>query len=755
MAPYRFRGLDLHPQRIGAGIEHTLYEFYRWRDRNGPRILAHADMFTEQVRRARVGGREHSSHQNRVKREVAYFAVFNLAEVMPPDKVAYLAGRVDDLRGQAPEGMLARIRRDGVRGVVNGVRDLFPSVADTPEIAWLETRFGALHRALPEQVVREGGIGKVARTLAGVLTIGAYDTMEVPPVERDAHLRRILVGAYTYGAVYAIVDDTLHDMATYGPAADRERAHQLIEQTFASGRRIDFADVPDHPLAEELYMLYEKMVEQYPRADATALYDAAHSMYRAQHRDARRRLDMPAPLGELYPDIFAKAGLSRVVANLLGRRRVDDGFITRCLNTTFLSQFNDDLRDRHDDAAGNRLTTFTAPRFDGDPNPLYDLFAYDAYVVDEIHGGSPAAEEALAYFGAAKIARKLAEGNGDTAALVRKYDAPAEIERFLTLASRALPTSVDVMLRTADTALKEETGVATAERDQSTLDVRTFVLDRMDFIDDVIGRLILNERDGAGGEPIDAVYHYMIGGTAKRVRPALTLMLAEALDVPYARTEPLLAASELFHTASLILDDLPAQDDSPERRGRPSAHVAFGEATAQITAVAMVSDAFAMLARTRAEFPIDRVGDLVAYAGRTLGPERLCRGQLRDIAAARDGRELGVDELLELYRLKTSSLIEGALLPLLILLGRDEQELRQVATYADHAGIVFQLRDDLLDAAEGGGATAVNIVSIHGRAVTYRLLDEHRQLALDACGALPYDTRLLENAVSYFANRKR
>jgi geranylgeranyl pyrophosphate synthase len=168
----------------------------------------------------------------------------------------------------------------------------------------------------------------------------------------------------------------------------------------------------------------------------------------------------------------------------------------------------------------------------------------------------------------------------------------------------------------------------------------------------------------------------------------------------------------------------------------------------------MISNAFAMLARARESFPLDRVGDLVSYAGTTLGPERLCKGQVRDLAVAKGGSSLSVDDLLELYLLKTSTLIEGALLPLLILLGRGDDEMHAMRGYADHAGIVFQIRDDLLDSEDGPEDAAVNIVRLHGLGTAYRLMDHHREAALDSCARLPFDTRLLESAVGYFATRK-
>jgi geranylgeranyl pyrophosphate synthase len=605
-------------------------------------------------------------------------------------------------------------------------------------------------------------MGKVVRAMAGVLVIGAYDTLGAGPAEAREHLARIVPGAYAYGAAYAIVDDTLHDLPReLITPADRERYGQLIVRALASGKTVDAADVPDHPLAEELRDLHALLLETYPFSQYRHLYHAAESMYLAQHRDAARTIRTASSTGltEMYPDVFIKAGMSRVIANVLARRDVDDGFYGRCVNTILVSQLRDDLIDRAEDGGADRLTPFTYPVERADANPLYDLFAYNAYVAGEVFGGDPVAADALTSYGAARLAAHLSADRRRADDLVRAYQPPSEIARFLAAASGLSARTVR-RLDVTDQRLKNRVGRVLSERLSTTVDCRTFVADQLPYINQALARYCPPSQAGELGE----IVAYAMDGPGKRLRPALTLMLAEGLGVDRASIEPVLAASELFHTASLIFDDLPAQDDATVRRGRRAAHVVFDEGSVQIAALSMVSSGFGLLAQLGRDFPAHKVTEVIAYIGTVLGPERLCRGQHLDLRMGVGDAAPGGREILRMYELKTSTAIEAALVPLMMILDRPPAEIALLERYAHHAGIVFQLRDDILDATSateilgkdaGNDVGKANIVRVYGLAEADRLMRSHLADAIECCERLPFDTNLLAGMVRHFAARRR
>lgn len=773
--PYPFTQRDLGAGRLADGVAHTLADFYRWRDRNPGVIADHIDRYTYQLERfaarhrpaALVGyrlsrRRRRAVEREQIAREVNYFAVYNLAEPLDPPTVAQLT---DAAHRRLPVLRRALARLDGTGGVpgllASAVRQV-PALAGLPETYWLADRLDRLHRSLPEAVVRTGGMGKVVRTMAGVLAIGAFDTRDCEPAARRQHLAHVLPAAYAYGAAYAIVDDTFQDLrAAHLSPLERDRLHAALLDSLATGSPADLTGLPDHPLVDEADELYRLLLEHYPFEEYRHLYHAAHAMYLAQHRDARLVTDevVEAGLRRLYPDVFLKAGLSRVVANILARRSLGDGFYARCLNTIFLSQLKDDLTDRAEDAAGGRLTPFTFPTDRLDTNPLYDTFAYDAYVVSEVFGGDPVASEALTFSGAGKLATHLAAHRDAVAELLRAYEVTAEAARFLRTAA-ALPRPTAARLDSIDMRLKQRTGDLLRHRDPTTVECLTFIADRLPYLEEVTRR-------GAGADGRDGLHEivaYALGGRGKRLRPALTLMLADALRVPYRTIEPLLAAGELFHTASLMFDDLPAQDNATTRRGRPAAHVAFDEAGAQLAALSMISTGFGLLARLTEHFPADKVTEVLGYLGSVLGPERLCRGQHLDLRLGADGTPVTGERILEMYRLKTSTSLEAALVPLAMLVERPEPDLAALRRYADHAGIAFQLRDDILDltaTTEAIGKDAghdtgkVNLVRVYGLAEAERLMWANVDGALAACAELSFDPTLLAGMVRYFATRRR
>ncbi|HEU5107573.1 MAG TPA: polyprenyl synthetase family protein, partial [Micromonosporaceae bacterium] len=610
--PFRFRRPDLETNRLNEGVRHTLAHFSRWRDANPGRVAEHVERYTAQVAALAAGGRggrgRRAAARTRVAREAVHFGVLNLAEVIPPEAVATIldGGR---RRPVTPRDLLVRIDdRAGAVGVVSALERHLPELSGRPETVWLAGRLDRLHHALPEQVVRAGSMGKVVRAMAGVLVIAAYDTLHADRAEAGERLARAVPGAYAFGAAYAIVDDALHDLPPelLGDA-QRRRYGQQIARALATGEPPDPADVPDHPLAEELADLHATLLAAYPFDEHRHLYHAAESMYLAQDRDAGRTAGTSG-LAELYPDLLIKAGMSRVVANILAGRELDDAFYARCVNTVLISQLRDDLIDRVDDGRGDRLTPFTFPAERADTNPLYDLFAYNAYVAGELYGGDPVATDALTAYGAGRLATHLSADPARAEHLLRSYEVTGEIARFLRAASGLPPRAVR-RADAADQRLRRRVAGILDRREATAVDCRTFVADRLGYIDDVLAR---HCPPGVAGE-LGEIVAYAMGGPGKRLRPALTLMLAEGLGVAPASIEPVLAASELFHTASLLFDDLPAQDDATVRRGRPAAHVVFDEGSVQLAALSMVSSGFGLLATLGGTFPPRRVTDVIAY----------------------------------------------------------------------------------------------------------------------------------------------
>jgi farnesyl diphosphate synthase len=189
-----------------------------------------------------------------------------------------------------------------------------------------------------------------------------------------------------------------------------------------------------------------------------------------------------------------------------------------------------------------------------------------------------------------------------------------------------------------------------------------------------------------------AMRHAVLGG-GKRLRPMLVYAAGEATGADQTLLDDPAAAVELVHAFSLVHDDLPAMDDDALRRGRPTVHVAFDEATAILAGDALQALAFSVLAESGAD-PELRVAWLQSLAEAT-GARGMCGGQALDMAAT--GARLELSALERLHALKTGALIRSAV-RLGALAGQaDATTLARLDDYAAALGLAFQIRDDLLD----------------------------------------------------------
>lgn len=200
-------------------------------------------------------------------------------------------------------------------------------------------------------------------------------------------------------------------------------------------------------------------------------------------------------------------------------------------------------------------------------------------------------------------------------------------------------------------------------------------------------------------QALHAAMRYAVLGGGKRLRPLLVYAAGAATGADEARLDAPAAAVELIHAFSLVHDDLPAMDDDDLRRGRPTVHVAFDEATAILAGDALQSLAFSVLAGA----PVDaslRVAWLASLADAT-GAAGMCGGQALDMAGT--GQRLVPTELEQLHALKTGALIRACVRMGAQAGSADAATLATLDDYASALGLAFQIRDDLLD-IEGDSA---------------------------------------------------
>jgi farnesyl diphosphate synthase len=299
---------------------------------------------------------------------------------------------------------------------------------------------------------------------------------------------------------------------------------------------------------------------------------------------------------------------------------------------------------------------------------------------------------------------------------------------------------------------------------------QTALLHRLDAVADATEAAILHALGRAERAPkrlVEAMRYAATGG--KRIRPFLVVESAALFGVSEAVALPVAAAFECVHCYSLIHDDLPAMDDDDMRRGRPTAHIAFDEATAILAGDSLLTLAFELLAEMEANAET-RVA-LIALLARASGVTGMAGGQMLDLEA--EGRfaggnplSLSVAEIERLQGMKTGALLAASCEAGAILGRAGEKEREALARYAHAIGLAFQIADDLLDAegdaasigkaaakdAKKGKATLVSALGVDASRKRLATLVAEAETAL-----APFGERggMLRACARYIAERKK
>lgn len=258
---------------------------------------------------------------------------------------------------------------------------------------------------------------------------------------------------------------------------------------------------------------------------------------------------------------------------------------------------------------------------------------------------------------------------------------------------------------------------------------------------------------------------YSVGAGGKRIRPVLTLTFAELFGGNVCHAMPLACAVEMIHTYSLIHDDLPCMDDDDFRRGKPSCHKQFGEATALLAGDALLTLAFETIANAPQETGADAVRCLKAAAilAQKAGMNGMIGGQVMDLA--NEEKPVSADILTQTNALKTSALLEAACQMGAVIAGADEEQVKLAGVYAYELGLAFQVVDDILDVtgsaeelgkpigsdAENGKTTFVSLLTLKGATA---LAEECTARALAALKKLPENDFLTELTNYLLARRQ-
>ena len=247
---------------------------------------------------------------------------------------------------------------------------------------------------------------------------------------------------------------------------------------------------------------------------------------------------------------------------------------------------------------------------------------------------------------------------------------------------------------------------------------------------------------------------YALTNGGKRMRPLLVHLVGNMLDIPDNDQRAISMAIECIHAYSLVHDDLPAMDDDELRRGNPTCHIAFDEATAILAGDALQTQAFSIVAEhPMSAFANHRRAQLVAVLARAAGYSGMCGGQAIDLAAT--GKQITLAELQHLHQLKTGALLTACVeMVCLVTEQLDSNHQQLLCRFANRIGLAFQVQDDILDVTAStetlgkpkgsdearGKNTFPSLLGLDG---ARQELAKLHQEALQALDGLPYNTEYL------------
>ncbi len=630
---------------------------------------------------------------------------------------------------------------------------------------WLINKLKTVSDHIPEGMDATHAQRKLIKIIAGVL-MHVDDEMDagLPPEERTKKLDEAIRLGYSYGLTYPFIDDLLD--AQVLSADEKKQYSHLIRTTLITGTVPELGEWTGENsnlicfIHSELQEAFEYIRDhQWPETEKI-FFEQAYVFFQSQEVDREKDLSNAHYTNEeLYIPVILKSSSSRLIVRSVISAPEDEGFDSRTFYYGIYNQLADDFADMFDDWEDGAVTPYTYYlKYYGQRSDLINPFElYWAVIAHLIHNvyHSDATTCEVILDRAINGLKRFKERMGSV-----KYN---EVMELFTSGIPEFNRLIQKMVRKAD----DVDFFDKLLRDHIITILKNESKEREDFSDTIkivrnqINHILSIPKSENVEDTIINAANYSLEGDGKRLRPIMTwVMGVNGYELNGSAIVPLLRSLEYMHTASLIFDDLPSQDNASTRRGRPTLHQVYNVAIAEITGLFLTQKAMEEQSSLGRHFDAKTVLRLIQYTAQTT--ETVCRGQAMDLSSK--GKPLTLEQLNLMCFYKTGIAFEASLIMPAILAGADELEMTALTTFARHAGIAFQIKDDLLDVEGDGGLLGKPIgqdaennnstfVSILGPEGARREMWDHYCLAVEALQELPRNTTFLKHLMNYIVNR--
>lgn len=634
-------------------------------------------------------------------------------------------------------------------------------------VIWVIEKLKSVSANIPEGMDAENAQRKLIKIIAGVL-MHVMDQMddEITTEERTAMLDQAIRLGYSYGLTYPFIDDLLDAQVLSG--SEKKQFADFIRTTLISGSVPPLQGWTGNNLGliqyihAELEEAYETIKVQQNPETIKSFSEQAYVFFQSQETDRQKVLaNGDYTNEELYIPIILKSSFSRLIVRSVINAPRDEGFTSRTFFYGLYNQLADDFTDMFDDLKDGAVTPYTYyMKYHKERpdllNPFELYWAVISHLIRHVYHADTKTREVI-LDRAINGLKRFKERMG-----IKKYNEVMELfaagnAKFNQLLQKMVWKADDVDF--FDKLLRDQLlNILRIEREAQEDFYKTIQnvraeINKILFIPKTADEPLIKE-------PIIEAANHSLKGEGKRLRPIMTwVMGVHQYGFQRPAILPLLRSLEYMHTASLIFDDLPSQDNASTRRGRQTLHQLYNIAIAELTGLYLTQKAVEEQASLD-QFEAKTVLLLIQYSAQTV--EAMVRGQAMDLDSK--GTQLTLEELNNLCFYKTGIAFEASLVMPAILARTGEQEMEALKKYSYHAGIAFQIKDDLLDDEgdpsllgkpvrkdrENNNSTFVTVL---GSDAAKKAMWEHYCLAFEALQKAALNTPFLKQLLKYMINR--
>ncbi|MCK1997534.1 polyprenyl synthetase family protein [Psychrobacillus psychrodurans] len=701
-----------------------------------------------------------------LNRSISYIFMRDLGKALnSPDTENRIRSIVDSLKTQLTSTTADR-KNDGELFSMTALYRLAQKEGVESTFIWLINKLKNVSTNIPTGMNAEHAQRKLIKIIAGVIMQENEEMDEEVTVEdRKQRLDKAIRLGYSYGLTYPFIDDLL-DAEILSDEEEKQYAY-LIRSTLTTGVVPELGDWVGNN-AELIRYIHTELREAFEYIKAhqrpetrNSFFEQSYVFFNSQEVDREKDLTNAKYTNEeLYIPVILKSASSRLIVRSVIGAPEDEGFDSRTFFYGIYNQLADDFADMFDDLKDGAVTPYTyyLKYHDTRPdliNPFEMYWTVISNLIHQVYHSDKMTREVI-LDRAINGLKRFKERAG-----TEKYK---EVMDLFASGSPKFNKLIQEMVRKADDVdffdkLLRDHMITSLKSDRQGQE--DFIKTAKAIRSQLNSVLDIPKTNEMADSIIDAA-NYSLQGEGKRLRPIVTwFMGVNAYGLNSSILEPLLKSLEYMHTASLIFDDLPSQDNAALRRGRPTLHEVYTISIAELTGLFLTQKAI-LEQTTLDQFDSKAVLRLIQYSAQVTAD--MCRGQAMDLDSK--GQQLSLEQLNRMCFYKTGLGFEASILMPAILANTSKLEIDALKKFARHAGIAFQIKDDLLDVegdtallgkstgkdTENNSSTFVSILGVND---AKKEMWENYCIAMESLHDVPRDTAFLKHFLDYIINRDK